>query len=116
MRGIGGNVAAEIQTCTMERNAIGERVPTWATVQTITGWLDYQSGDSKYQTYDAKVQESTHVFVADYVPLAEGVRPDNSRLVVGGQIYDILLLDDPMGLHYQWEIYLKRVGTEWPTK
>ena len=110
MRGIGGNISAEIQTCTVERNEIGERVPKWATVQTITGWLDYQSGDSRYQTYDAKTQESTHVFVADYVPLADGIRADNSRLVIGGEPYDALLYDNPMGLNYQWETYLRKVG------
>ena len=83
---------------------------SWATVQTLRGWLDYQSGDSRRQTYDAKVQESTHVFVCDYVPIAEVVRTDNSRLLVKGQPYDILLIDNPMELDYQWEIYLRRVG------
>ena len=107
---MGGNITAELQTCTMKRNQIGERVPTWATVQTLRGWLDYQSGDSRRQTYDAKVQESTHVFVADFVPLADVVRADNSRLVVKGQPYDILLMDNPMELDYQWEIYLRKSG------
>lgn len=107
---MGGNTTAELQTCTMQRNQIGERVPTWATVQTLRGWLDYQSGDSRRQTYDAKVQESTHVFVCDYVPIAEVVRTDNSRLLVNGQPYDILLIDNPMELGYQWEIYLRRAG------
>lgn len=112
MRGIGGNVTAEIQTCTVTRNEIGERVPVWATVDTLTGWLDYSSGDSKYSTFAAKLQESTHVFVADYKALSADIRTDNARMVVNGQPYDILLIDDPMELHYQLEIYLQRTGTK----
>lgn len=112
MRGIGGNKLAEIQTCSLTRNEIGERVKSWATVQTIRGWLDYVSGETGRQTYDAKVQDSSHVFVADYKPLAEGVRPDTARLLVDGQPYDVTLIDDPMELHYQWEIYLKRAESD----
>lgn len=109
MRGIGGNAQAVIQTRTTERNEIGEAVEKWADAQTITGWLDYQSGDSRYQNYGAKTQESTHVFVADYVPLDKSIKAGNSRLIVNGATYDALLYDDPMGLNCQWEIYLRAV-------
>lgn len=112
MKGIGGNITAVIQTATTAQNAIGEQVKIWAAVQTLKGWLDLTSGDSKYLTYNAKIQESTHVFVADFVALASGIAAENSRMVINGKIYDILLIDNPMemGSGSQIEIYLKFTG------
>lgn len=105
---IGGNVQAVLQRSgAAVVNEIGEREPVWTEVCRLCGWLDLSSGDSKY-TYDAKLQESTHIFVCDYVAL--DARPGDTRLLVGGQSYDVLLIDDPMGLHQQLEIYLKYVG------
>lgn len=112
MKPVYGNVTADIQVSTQTVNDIGERVPAWETVQTLTGWIDYQSGDAVYTNYAADIQESTHVFVCDYVPLDPRIRPDSARLVCNGQPYDITLIDDPMELHYHYEIFLKRVGTE----
>nr|DAH12510.1 MAG TPA: head tail adaptor [Caudoviricetes sp.] len=112
MKGIGGNITAVIQTATTAQNAIGEQVKTWTDAQTLKGWLDLTSGDSKYLTYNAKLQESTHVFVADFVPLASGIAAENSRMVINGKVYDILLIDNPMemGSGSQLEIYLKFTG------
>lgn len=112
MKGIGGNITAVIQTATTTQNAIGEQVKTWADAQTLKGWLDLSAGDSKYTTYNAKLQESTHVFVADYVPLAVGIQTENSRMTINGKVYDILLIDNPMEMQTgsQLEIYLKYTG------
>lgn len=107
---IGGNVTAEIKIRSTIPNEIGGTSKTWATVQSITGWLDLSGGDSKYTTYNAKVQESTHIFIADYVELDAQIKAENSRLVVNGKAYDVLLIDDPMELHKQFEIYLKYTG------
>lgn len=107
---IGGNIQGMIQVSTTEKNEIGEAVKSWADVQTITGWLDLSSGDSKYTVYSAKVQESTHVFVADYVQLDNRITAENSRMVIGGKRYDVMLIDDPMEMHKQLEIYLKYTG------
>lgn len=107
---IGGNVMATIQTYTASKNAIGEAVPVWTDAQTLTGWLDLSGGNSGYTAYSAKVQDSTHVFLADYVPLAEGIQAENSRMTIDGKAYDVMLIDDPMGLHRQLEIYLKYTG------
>lgn len=111
MRGIGGNTTAVIQTSTSTQNAIGEQVKTWTDAKTLKGWLDLSSGDARYTTYYAKIQESTHVFVADYVALT-GITAENSRMVIGGKRYDILLIDNPMelGRGSQLEIYLKYTG------
>ena len=110
MKGIGGNIQATIQISTTETNAIGESVKIWTDVQTIKGWLDLSSGSSNYTAYHAKIQESTHVFVADYVPLADGIQAENSRMTVNGKTYDIMLIDNPMELNQQLEIYLKHTG------
>ena len=112
MKGIGGNINATIQVYTTAKNEIGERVKTWKDVQTIKGWLDLQNGDSKYTTYNAKIQESTHIFIADYVPLADGIQAENSRMTINGKRYDILLIDNPMemGSGSQLEFYLRFTG------
>lgn len=112
MRGIGGNTVGTFQVSSTTKNAIGEQVQTWTDVQTLKGWLDLASGDSKYTVFDAKVQESTHVFIADYVPLDSRIKAETARLLVEGQAYDIMLLDNPMELKSgsQWEIYLKYTG------
>ena len=113
MRGIGGNTYADIQIVTgSTKNAIGETVKAWETVQTLFGWLDLSGGESGYSRYYAKVQESTHVFVGDYVPLDERITAEAARAVIGGKMYDVMLMDNPMGLKEgsQLEIYLKYTG------
>ena len=112
MKGIGGNITAAIQVKTITKNEIGEQVEKWPDVQSIKGWLDLQGGDSKYSTYNAKIQESTHMFIADYVPLDSRITAENSRMVIKGKRYDILLIDNPMELEKgsQLEIYLKFTG------
>lgn len=116
MMGIGGNLKATIQVYTSAKNEIGEHVQTWTDVQTIKGWLDLQSGDSRYTTFDAKIQESTHIFIGDYVELDKRITAENSRLLLGSGeaalVYDILMIDNPMemkkGSHL--EIYLRFTG------
>ena len=104
---IGGNVTAEFQTKTVTVNAIGDQEESWSTVNIIRGFLDLISGDSKYETYNGKIQESTHVFICDYTPLGVSV---NARLIVDGKNYDVMLIDNPMNLNRQLEIYLKMVS------
>lgn len=108
---IGGNTTIQFQISTTKKNAIGEGVKSWETVQEIQGWLDLQSGESGYQNFNTKIQESTHVFVSDYVALDASIKAENSRVVdEDGLIYDVMLIDDPMKMHKQLEIYLKYAG------
>lgn len=110
MSNIGGNTQMTIQTITgVTKNAIGEQVPTWSDALEITGWLDLMSGSSGYSAYNAKIQDSTHVFLCDYVPLP-GVEAEKARAVIGSKTYDILLIDNPMELCEHLEIYLKYTG------
>lgn len=111
MKRIGGNLTAELQLNTEdERNEIGEVVPIWETVNTLTGWLDLSSGDSRYTSYDAKIQESTHIFLCDYSTLDERVTAENSRLLIKGKTYDINVIDNVMEMNRQLEFYLKYRG------
>lgn len=105
---IGGNIEAVLQqSIESETNHLGERVQSWTDIHTLYGWLDLSSGDSKY-THDAKLQESTHIFITDYTPIDQN--PNDKRMMVNGKVYDVLLIDDPMELHQQLEIYLKFMG------
>lgn len=107
---IEGNKKAELQIKSTTKNGIGENIKSWETIHTIKGWLDLSSGDSKYITYNAKIQESTHMFLCDYFKLDEKVKAENSRMVIDDKRYDVMLIDDPMELHQHYEIYLKFTG------
>lgn len=109
MKDIGGNTSGSIQTMTTSKNKIGENVKAWNTSVQLNGWIDLSNETTKYSSYNAKVQESTHVFISDYVDL-KVIRPENSRMIINGKTYDIMLIDDPMEMHVQLEIYLKYTG------
>ena len=133
---IGGNTTAIVQVRTAKKNAIGESVPTWVDAFSLFGWLDLSGGDSNF-TYNAKVQQSTHIFLCDFQHLtaltddfiwdvlnfmknwivdedsdkvAIKVTSENSRMVIGSDVYNINLIDDPMGMHQHLEIYLEYIG------
>ena len=107
---IGGNTQMQLQVKSATQNDIGEHVESWETVQTVTGWLDLRSGESNYNTFDAKMQESTHIFVCDFVTLQATIQPETSRAIINSKMYDIVLIDNPMELNRQLEIYLKFTG------
>lgn len=112
MKGIGGNIHAVIQISTVTKNEYGVQEKTWTDVQTLWGWLDLTSGSSQYRVYNAKVQESSHVFICDYTILNPKVWAENSRMVIDGEAYDIMMIDNPMRLKdgSQWEFFLKYTG------
>lgn len=119
---IGGNTVLRFERSTANDSVIGEDVLTWSTVGELTGWLDLrsESGNLGYTAYHAPIAESTHVFLADYdatiaAAKCEGCRaveviiePDGNRH--DGDRYDVQLIDDPMRMHRQLEIYLKQTG------
>ena len=107
---IGGNTILELQRKTAAKNAIGEAVEAWETAQSLTGWLDYSSGESPRTSFNSKIQESTHFFIGDYV--AVEVKPEECRAVCNGEVYDVLIIDNPMGMNRQIEIYLKYTGAQ----
>lgn len=134
---IGGNITALIQVKDEgKKNAIGERVHQWVDVASTKGFLDLSAGDTKNTTFNAKIQESTHIFLCDFqsfkglsgkwvwnpfsfvngvistatLDKKVDVTSENARIIIDGQIYEIKLIDDPMTLHQHLEIYLKFIG------
>ena len=113
MANIGGNISAAIQTKEYTgKNAIGEAVHIWHTAHNITGWLGLQSGGMQRATYNAKIEETTHVFLCDYNSAVYALAADDTRMIIKGFVYDVLLIDNPDEMDEQLEIYLKRVGNE----
>ena len=118
MANIGGITFGLVQTSTAGKNVIGEGEKEWVGVFNQRGWLDLQSGDSKYSTHKAKIEESTHVFLCDYNPVIYALTvPDSKtkavpdvRMIIKGMVYDVLLIDNPMEKDEQLEIYLRKVG------
>lgn len=108
MKHIRGNTLATLQKSTENGyNAIGNRQNVWTDVITLTGWLDLSNGGSQY-TYNAKLQDSTHVFLCDYTPIDRSA--ENKRIIINGELYDVVLIDDPMEMHQHLEIYLTYIG------
>lgn len=113
---IGGNITATIQVKSSNgKNVIGEHTESWNTVGTVLGWLDYQTGQNGVQQYNAKIQDTTHYFLCDYFRWKTAtqdakVTSENCRLILNEEIYDVLLIDDPMNLHQHLEVYLQFVG------
>lgn len=103
---IGGNTTVTLQAKTTTKNAIGEKVTIWEDVKTIKGFLDYTGGDSSYKTnFKGDVEETTHIFICDFVTL--DVKPTQCRLMSDHKVYDVLMIDNPMGLNKHLEIFLK---------
>lgn len=110
MANIGGNIYGLVQAKTAEKNEIGEAVKTWTDMFNIRGWLGLQSGDSKYTSFNAKLEESTHVFLCDYHSGVYALADQDARMIVKGFAYDVLLIDNPDEMDEQLEIYLRKVG------
>lgn len=110
---IGGNKTLYIQTRSTSKNCIGEHEETWETIQSLVGFIDMISSDSKSTSYNTKLVEATDLFIADYEPIKAFIdieNPRNARAVVENRVYDITYIDDPMGMHKHLEIYLKYTG------
>jgi hypothetical protein len=112
MKRIGGNVIAKLEYRSVIKNEIGEDVDVWQHGMDMRGFLDLMSGDSKYTTYNAKTQESTHIFITDFLQLGVERVAEISRMVIDGNNYDVMLIDNPMGMGKgsHFEIYLKYTG------
>lgn len=111
MANIGGNIIGKIQTMqTVGQNDMGETVHEWVDAFEHKGWLGLQGGGSNYSNYKTKLEESTHVFLCDYKERIYALADKNTRMVIKGFVYDVLLIDNPDEMDKQLEIYLKRTG------
>ena len=110
MARIGGNIQAVLQSCETVKNKYGEGVSTWTDAVTIPGWLGMQSGEKKRTNFNAKIEESTHIFLCDFNPKAYALADADTRMIIKGVVYDTLLIDNPDEMDAQLEIYLRKVG------
>ena len=111
MSNIGGNINGIIQTKTSEgKNEIGEAVVEWTDAASTIGWLGLQSGDSQRSNFNAKIEESTHVFLCDYNADIDALAEKDTRMIIKGKMYDVTYIDNPDEMNEQLEIYLKKVG------
>lgn len=110
MEAIGGNVTATLERRTAgELNAIGQRKNTYEVDRELVGHMDFQAGGANRLDYGTKLEDTTHVFLCDFVDL--GLKPElNYRLLFKGEVYEILHVDNPMELNFHLEIYLKYTG------
>ena len=105
---IGGNTTAIIQTKISSKNEYGALVDEWKDTATIKGFLDFTGGDGSYKSnFKGKLEETTHIFICDYNEVAQQATPTTSRLIINNQIYDVLMIDNPMGLNKHLEFMLK---------
>lgn len=105
---IGGNTTAIVQIKTSSKNEYGAITDTWQDVTTVKGFLDFTGGDGSYKSnFKGKLEETTHIFICDYNEAVAKTQPTTSRLIIDGQIYEVLMVDDPMSLHKHLEIMLK---------
>lgn len=110
MANIGGNITGKFQVCSTKKNEIGEAEKKWVDSVNQIGWLGLQNGDSKYANFNAKIEESTHVFLCDYNAKIYALCGLDVRMVIKGFVYDVLLIDNPDEMDEQLEIYLRKVG------
>lgn len=118
MANIGGNITGIIQTKTAKKdeagnlvkNGIGETVIEWAEAYSSLGWLGLQNGDSKRNNFKTKLEESSHVFLCDYHEGIYALADQDVRMIIKGNMYDVLLIDNPDEMNEQLEIYLRKVG------
>jgi len=108
---IGGNTNLSIKELDSKNESFDENgagISNYEMVASLFGWIDLITGDTKYD-YKAKIEDSTHIFICDYIDIGE-IDLEEAKAEVSGEEYDIKYIDDPMGLHEQLEIYLKKVG------
>ena len=111
MANIGGKTAGVVQTKASEvKNAIGEAENKWTDTFLVFGWLGLQGGGFDRTERYAKIEESTHVFLCDFHNGIYALADQDTRMVIKGKMYDVLLIDNPDELDEQLEIYLKKVG------
>ena len=105
---IGGNIwlSLEIKSGT-DVNELGEQVEVWKPFLNLWGWLDLSAGSSNTTNFNAKIAESSHVFICDYQKIA--AKEKEVRAICEGALYDVDFIDDPMNLHEHLEIFLSKV-------
>ena len=110
MTDIGGNTILKLQVKTgkFTLNSIGERIPELIDYKSLIGFLDLSTCDAKHPIYNAKIQERDPIFLCNYEEIEYNV--NELTAFNNGKKYEIILVDNPMGLNEHLEIYLRYVG------
>ena len=108
MKKIGGNTDLILKVKSQTENEIGEKVTSWVNYKTIHGFMDFLSESTGRTNFNSKIVESTHLFICDYVAIDKSVI--ELMAYHNNKQYEITYIDDPMGLHYHLEIFLKYIG------
>lgn len=108
MKKIGGNIDCVLKSESITTSAIGEKVKSWVNYKTLHGFLDLMNNGKEFATYNKAMEDSTHVFVCDYVSIDK--KATELKATINGKDYDVTYIDNPMELNYQLEVFLKRVG------
>ena len=106
---IGSNTIVFLKAKETVANDIGENVPNLIDYMAIKGWLDLISQHSERTSLLTEMAESTNVFLCDYVKIDKSIR-DLVLVDSDDKTYDILYIDNPMGMNRHLEIYLKYIG------
>lgn len=114
MAHIEGTTKAWLQIRSVEPDEYALDRAVWrnAFPKPLCGVLDLTGADVSHQTMK-RVEDADYIFLCDYTDLkVDGKRlsTENSRMLIGGEVYEVLLYDDPMQMHEHLEIYLKYVG------
>lgn len=114
MAHIEGTTKAWIQVRDVEPDEYQMDRAVWrdAFPEPLCGVLDLTGADVSRQMMK-RVEDADYIFLCDYRDLkvdGQKLTTENSRMVIDGEIYDVLLYDDPLRLHEHLEIYLKYVG------
>lgn len=113
MSRISGNVTGCIEQCKTIKNAYGIETESWEPVLQVTGFLDMLTSGVDTKTLMHRVEDADYVFLCDYFSTeidGATLSAENSRMLIGGTIYEVKLYDDPMHLHEHMEIYLRYLG------
>lgn len=108
MKKIGGNTDLILKVKSQVKNEIGEEVTTWTNYKTIRGFMDFMSESTGRTNFNSKIVESTHVFICDYVDINKNIV--DLQAYHNNKEYEITYIDNPMGLNYHLEIFLKYIG------
>lgn len=108
---IGGNKIIKLYKKNGETiNSIGEPVTEKELIINFKGFLDYMSGEVESANFKAPINESTHIFISDFVEIDE--EAEELTAEIDNKTYEVKYIDNPMELNEQLEIYLKLLGRQ----
>lgn len=93
-----------IQKSLEQETSIGDFVPVWSDLGTVSGYIDLLAGTDLNYAQNAIMEQSTHICILPNLHNFEIT--DKMRLVDDDKYYSITYVDDPVGQHHHLELYL----------